>query len=517
MLKLIKVLNNQQLYALYCTIVFLIMLPIVNQISFYQNDDWVYYLNVEYFLKGDFRLHPYLGPTFYTQGLLAAVFAKLFGIAKLPILTLLIAVSNIYIFGVIVLKHLKSNLTLTILLATIVFFNPIYVYLTLGFMTGHYFLLFLLLSIYIFLEFNTSDNKAYLYLLWIIIFAGLNVRQVALAIPLSIGVYYIWGKKYKLGAVNFLIFGLYYYYYSYIFPLTPRIKEVPLQFHHLQEVDYLLAIIWGTLIMLCAFLLPVWWSLVDLKKVSKYKYFILGMLAILIWTLMIYTFKPATVSWGEFPYFENTFERTGYYPRGIAGTKYQFKGIYDLYKYWDLAAKVTLVISVAYIAANKKFKELINFYLIFGCVYIGMLLLTETFYDRYLLPLLPITVLYILELKPKFTKMLFIALTGFAVFLVYYGYTFSMDFVLSNKYIWEKSQKLVKENNANPESIHGTNAWKLTYRNYSRDYEYYFTYDSQHVNTELTTLYNLVEEKNIEFPFNLSVDPKIFLYQLKSD
>src|SRR3989339_2111301 len=73
-------------------VLFFLLLPLSLKIDFMQNDDWVYYGMVESFMKLDFRLDPLSAPTFYTQGVLGTLFAWLFGLESLPVLTLFISV-----------------------------------------------------------------------------------------------------------------------------------------------------------------------------------------------------------------------------------------------------------------------------------------------------------------------------------------------------------------------------------------------------------------------------------------
>src|SRR3989344_1075884 len=148
-------LSDRDKWLLICALIFLLILPLSLKIDFYQNDDWVYYKNVEYFLNGDFRLDPYLGPTFYVQGLMGMLFSKLFGLGRLPILTLIVSVVNLFILGVILLKFFKKKLFDTLLLSFLYFFNPVQVYSMWGFMTDNYFMLCFFTAMYFFLEYET--------------------------------------------------------------------------------------------------------------------------------------------------------------------------------------------------------------------------------------------------------------------------------------------------------------------------------------------------------------------------
>jgi len=103
-------------------------------------------------LKIDFSLHPWVAPTFYAQGMLALVFAKGFGLSRLPVLTLLVSILNFFLVTEIVRRFLNKSITTSVLAGLLFLFNPVTLYLTWGFMSGHYFLLFCLIAIYLFLE-----------------------------------------------------------------------------------------------------------------------------------------------------------------------------------------------------------------------------------------------------------------------------------------------------------------------------------------------------------------------------
>jgi cell division protein FtsW (lipid II flippase) len=218
------------------------------------------------------------------------------------------------------------------------------------------------------------------------------------------------------------------------------------------------------------------------------------------------------VSWGEFPYLENTWERTGLYPRGVIGTKYQFKFNYDLYNYWNLGAKVVLILFISYLLVILEKKKLLDFNLIFVILYLGLMLLSETFYDRYLLVIVPFVLLFLLK-NVKINKFNFLLNTGFLLFLSFYTYQFTMDFVTINNYVWNKSTELVNAQNIAPSDIEGNNAWKLNYRNLTHNYLYVFSYDSKKINDDFKINYSLVEEKTIKYPINFFINPKVYLYK----
>ncbi|KKS03118.1 MAG: hypothetical protein UU64_C0006G0028 [candidate division WWE3 bacterium GW2011_GWF2_41_45] len=487
---------------------FLLLLPLSLKIDFMQNDDWVYYGMVENFMKLDFRLDPLSAPTFYTQGILGTLFAGIFGLQSLPILTLIISVLCFFVFYIILLRHFNLGRFESVLVSLLLFFNPLFIYSVWGFMTENYFLLFMLLSILFYLESVNVPSRKNLFLYVVFIFLALNIRQVALVLPLSGFVYSLFKRNVRPLLLNLGVLVGLGVYYVFIFPLTAEMSEKSLQFHHLQSSPYVYSLIYGSFILATALLLPLLLPIFKEKKKLKWALF-LG-LAVVAYILLNRYFQPSKVSWGEFPYFENTLERKGFYPRGVLGTKYYFKYMFDLYRHWDSAAKIVLSLFVAY--AVLKIKKINGLWAVFTIIYMGVMTVTETYYDRYLLILIPVLIFIILGVN-GFGKVNKFLSVSFLAFLIFYNYQFSMDFILVNKYIWNKSEELVVKYDKEPRRVQGTNAWKLKYLNERRNYVFDFTYDSSEINKSYRDLYTTEEGKKIEFPGSLWVKPYIYLYQ----
>ena len=500
---------------------FLLAFPLIKTIDFMQNDDWVYYKTTADFMKGVIQLDPYIGPTFYLQGFMGALWAYFFTLETLPILTLIITVLNFFIFATILIKFFKQSWLTATIIGSIYLFNPLNVYTAIGYMTTQYFMFFLLLSVFTFLLFEKNQKYVYLFLTLFLSFLGLLIRQVSLAIPLSMAIYFTLKKDFKktlLSIISSIFFGV---IYNFLIPLTPRIREVGLQLHHFKEIKYTYSLIYGILIILAAFLLPfiisVFLEKSQLKTVITQKKKLCAFLIISIFLFITLNklFMPQEISWGEFPYFENTFERTGFYPRGVSGTKYHFMGSYDLYRFWDLAAKIGVAVLLSYILLFQR--KFLNFHFIFIVVYLLLMVTVETFYDRYILILIPPAIMYLLSIqKIEFNLGQMIVKILFGFFLMFLSYQFAMDFILVNKYIWNKAKEISKSKNIPEKRILATNAWKLNYINDERDYTYNFSYDSQVINETYRCCYYLVEVNEINYPLNIFVNPKIYLYQARS-
>ena len=487
---------------------FLLMLPLSIKIDFMQNDDWVYYGMVESFMKLDFRLDPLSAPTFYTQGVLGTLFAWLFGLESLPVLTLFISVLCFFVLYVILLRHFDLGRFGSVLVSLLMFFNPLFIYSVWGFMTENYFLFFMLLSILFYLETVKTGGRKNTLLYVLFIFLALNIRQVALVLPLSALVYALFKREKSQILLNLGVLAGLGVYYVLLFPVTAEMMEKSLQFHHLKNTPYVYSLIYGSFILMTALLLPILIPVFKEKKKLKWALF-LG-LALAAYILLNRYFQPQKVSWGEFPYFENTLERKGFYPRGVLGTKYYFKYMFDLYRHWDSAAKIVLSAFVAYVLL--KFKKINGLWAVFTIIYMGVMTVTETYYDRYLVILIPVLIFLILGID-GFKLIHKILVIPFLGFLIFYNYQLSMDFILVNKYIWNKSEELVVAYDKEPRRVQGTNAWRLKYLNERRNYVFDFTYDSPEINKPYRDLYTTEEVKKIEFPGSLWVRPNIYLYQ----
>jgi hypothetical protein len=500
-------------------VLFLICLPLSLKITFPQNDDWVYYGMVENFLNGNFVLDPISAPTFYVQGLMGLAFAAIFTINRLPVLTLLVSILGFNVFYMILLR-ITNHKAISLVLSLLFFFNPLFVYSMWGFMTENYFLLFVLLSIYFYTVYEDNKSRKSLLVLYFMVSLAFMVKQAALFLPLGFSLYSLLKKDLRQFFNHLLGFtGLFGLYLSF-FPRTKEMFQKSLQFQHFSESDYVYALVYGSLLLLVAFLLPLVITTMfsAAKKAKSKSTIVLGILIVITYVIFNFLnnkYEPNKVSWGEFPYLENTFERTGFYPRGIGGTKYQFRGIFDLYKYWDLFAKIAISgLLVSLIVVGRK---RLNVYGVLIMTCLGLMVVTETFYDRYLLPLVPLLILYLItalgtDLK-NISKALYLFVWGFVGFLAFYSYQFSMDFVLSNKYVWEKSTELVQTKNVEPAQVQGTNAWKLVYGGVKSKYVYDFSYDSQNVNAGYKCCYEIIEEKKIEFPLSFFIEPKVYLYK----
>lgn len=494
-----------------CVCLLLLILPLTLQISFMQNDDWVYYGMVKSFIAGDFRLADLAAPTFYAQGIPASLFALIFGLQVLPLLTLIVGVISFYIVVKILVNYFKTGFLVAVLLALLLFFNPVSMYSVLGFMSEYYFILYTLTGLYFCLKFEQLNNSRYFLLANIFIIVSFFVRQLGLVLSLAFAGSLLLQKKYKAAAVQVLISCIVYALYMLVFPKTPEMIEKPLSLSKFNDVRYLFSLGYGISIYLAAFCLPVLIAIVALHKRVALKLVLAGLVCFAVFILANKYFEPQKLAWPDFPYLQNTWEQSGLYPRTITGVKYGFIGMTYLYQYWSFMAKF----GVGVLLLLPVIKRKLNIFILYLGIYIAVLFVTPEIYDRYLLPLFFVSIFYLISLYPQLfvTKSLKAALIVFLIPLIIYSYQLGLDFVRVNNYIWTRSAELVAKSGVDPKAIKSTNAWKLTYKNPTAQYSYMFNYDSYTAQPDLVCCWKLIETKDLGFTGSIFISPKIYLYQ----
>jgi len=394
-----------------------------------------------------------------------------------------------------------------IVLSLLMFLNPFHIYSIWGFMTENYFLLFLLLSFHFFLSSNTNKkgNKG-------------EGKNVVFAIFFALLAFFIR----QFGLILFAS----YFFYELLFPktdimLSRSISPAPLfDFNHMYKNIFMYFVYFAVFI----FPIVVLCFVEKLKKI-KGKILTAELVVPLVLTVLFFSiFGPMSLmkkrgseknlglveyklSRWEFPYMENTFERSGFFPDNISGgKKYKTYGSSDLFNIWGIVGVVGASILISLFLLDIK-RHLKNPSFVVFIFYFGMILILPVFYDRYLLHIFPFLLFTLAPLVVKVKKSLYLLLP-YVIFLGYLGYAFSADFVKVNRYVWEKSESLVVDRGVEREEIDGVHAWRKV--NGRKDVKYKFTYDSPELFEAKG--FELIEEKKIDFFLNPFRDFKVYLY-----
>lgn len=523
MILIIRKFIEKYLIELISLVLFASLVYLYSFINFYQNDDWNRNTTILRFLAGDFTLLQVTATTFYSQGVLGFLWASLLGPTKIPYLTLLISVLNFYLFWKILQIIGFSNQVNRFFLSLLFFTNPFHIYSSIGFMTENYVIFYLLLALFFYLKYEKELKINFLIFSAIFGFLAFYAKQSALVFLFGGLVFFLLNKKWLESKIFGSSTALSLISYYFIFPRTSEMRDKDFSFLNL-NFDYIFSLTYGSLIYLSFFTLPlifyILWNFINERKYLKI--FLVLLFTTCTYFVSNYFFKPGLISWEEFPYFENTFERTGFLPRTIDGTKYQFKFNYDLYYYLDIFSKIALsfLVTIFLFKFIEKFKNRniifqpnnINLYIIL--INFGLMCFVSIFFDRYLLIFLPFFILFFINSNLlSNTKFLSIFLIPFVIFQSYFSFLLASDFIYSHNYIWSKSAELVQFEDINPRNIDATGAWNRTHK--LQNPIYIFSYDSPKINENYRKNFILVETKEINFKGNLFINPKIYLYKSK--
>lgn len=496
--------------------IFLAALPLYLNVNFMQNDDWAYYQNIQNFLNWNFNLIPKTAPTFYSMGALATLWSVIFGIKLIPILTLVITIANFYLFILILESKFKFSKFTNICISSLLLTNFFHSYSSIGFMTENYLIFFLLLAILYFEKFETKRKIIYLHFSNIFGILTFLVKQPGIIFMTATALYFLLKKEYskfKIQAIYLISLVL---FYLFLFPKTSEMTKKNFLIDNFLEPNYIYSLVYGILIYLAFFTLPLIFS--SLSSVISFRNFNLKKISIFIalfivsYILTNKFFRPQFLAWAEFPYFQNIFERTGFLPRTLSGTKYQFKFNFLFFQYIDVLAKFAVSLSISLFAL--RYKKLLSVYSISIFGFIFLMLFVSPFFDRYILYAVPLSIILLCDYISDnlSTRLLIFA---FVLFQAYFSYFMTSDFIKTHNYVWNKSKEIANGDANKAFDMLSSGAWTNTFGRNRVNPAYIFTYDSPQKNPELLQNYNLISSKRIEFFGNLFINSEIYLYKIK--
>lgn len=505
------------------TMLTLILLPVSFLINYMQNDEYTHYLMVQKFMKGDFGLDPYLGATFYTQGFFATLFAIFFGISRIPVLTFLLSTAGGLVFSLLLWKHLKVNYILSVLLGLLLYLNPFYLYSTWGFMTENYFMFFYILSLYAIYRFINKPLLISFVFANTLIVLSYGVRQFGIFTSVSFLLYLLFFLKQKKWFFKQLVLTLALIgFHFFIFPQTPQMYDSRLIFENLKDVDKIFTIVNIIGIYLGVFVFPL--VLTSLLKIKKKKFIFVLLMSMVTFFYFEKKFEPENIIFTtrdregtfnteqisvQFPYLKNIFTRKGFYEDNLPGDKYTFPGFFDLFNGLNIIGNVTFVLTISLLVF--KFKKIDKFSLIYLTVFSGVMVLSPRIFDRYLIVLVPVSIILLSGLFKKVKHMNYLIMP-FVLFWLFLGYQFSADNILVNRYVWNKSLEIHNSLGVEKNKINADHSWRQLYPNPSKYREYHFTYKNFGRAAE-NEEYELIDEFRIRFPLNFYNNPVIYTYK----
>jgi hypothetical protein len=486
-----------------------------------QNDDWVYYKTIESFLRGIPYIDPYISATFYGQAYLGTAFAKIFGIPKLPILTLIVSVVTIYVFAETIRKFFVKKSLSAILISLFLLFNPFFAYSVWGFMTENYFLVFFIASLYFIERFNNKENEFLSFVFSILcILLSYSVRQFGL---ITLATFVLWlclkGKFWYM-LIGTIIFSLVITIHFNLLPERWGYFENELAISNIRNTRIIFTKCLAFAVYLTAFLFPlVGLSFVKFINIRKWYFWFCVLLSAVSFVYCLKVFYPKVLYNTNFYFFENTVTRHGFFSSLYGYNRYRFILSDSFYALWETISKIFIIpiTAIGIFTAVRSIKYP-NFYLMHIASFVFLLLISPYMYDRYILPLFPLTILFLFStLHGRLAST--VSLVGIGLFLIFlflYTYNYSLDFVLKNNYIWSRSLELTRKGTI-LSNIYATRGWKKYFGESRNDPEFLYGYTNndrfERINAKED--YILHEQHRLEFPLNLYKDPVVNLYKRK--
>jgi len=460
-------------YYLLLSLLFFISELIVNPVAdFPLNDDWTYGKSVWILnQEGQFDVGNFAAMTLFTHIMWGYLFVKAFGFS-FTVLRVSILVSSL--IGIFVLNKLVSTISkskLTGFIACLVLlFNPLYFNLSNTFMTDVNFNTVLLLCCYFAYDFFKEKKTASFTLVFVMSTLLVLIRQYGIIVPLcfAFACLFITKKKwlYFMAAVlgMIVVYAVFKYYESYLKGILPQWASYKFS----GQVNPGSQVFWDTLTnnwnmrykqILQHVLIYVFpFTLIFSKDVIKsFRTLTVLLIFLLGFCAAYFLFKNE-----KFP-FGNVFSNmslgveTFYQTLSLESINYRFptyapdfENIMMLVKYCFSGAALSILILAIprLIKSNMRIpqqKPEIIFLISLFCAYTFMILITESYFDRYHIPLITLSLILFSFLNVRFQinyKPALIVVAG----MFYISVFGTKDYVELNRIRWEAYAYLKKEN-----------------------------------------------------------------------
>ena len=422
--------------------------------NFPLNDDWVYSYSVSHFLDtGAIKINDWNAATTVFQIWWGILFSKVFGfsLGNLKIAVLILSFAGA-IFSFLMLEQLKYKHTLFPVILLI--FNPIYFLLSVSFMSDVPYLSMFIAAVYFYLKGILEDREGYVFIGSIFAAFAYLTRQLGILIPVGIFCYFIFFDRKKLSIKSFftiilvplLVFIAHWYWFNYIHGLT-WVSKAGLVSALAPDKFYFRFV--SALFYFGLFALPYSFikSIKTTEKLSMWKPLAVISLSFLLFIhLLVYNVLP---------FFDNSMHKSGLGTLTISGMGLKDAFLLSSNNFWII---LTILCGISVILVfNKLLKgnfskgELI---VIISClIQFFVSAIRFKFFDRYLLVLLPLAVLFaakFINFKKLSAKIVF---SMILIFMTAYSFLGTKDYLTWNHAKWDLGNKLISDFGYKPEEI----------------------------------------------------------------
>lgn len=440
-----KIFTDRNIYIIFVILFILQILFISPWGEFALNDDWVHSLAIYNFLNSGHLDYPHwLSPNSHLNIFYGILFTKVFGFSfSLLRFTNLFFSFTIIIFFYKFLRNFETKPLIAALLSLLLWFNPIFFNLSYTFMGDIPALLLLLFSIYFYYSgFKNSKNKK-LFLGSCFAVLGFFVRQVNIFLLFAAGLYFLIKKGFKWKQI-FHLFVLPFFILVIVYFILYKIGAIPgaVGSRFLPEgwsyTRHIITNIWHFILLLSFFSLPISLSLF-FKNFSwlKTKKF---------WLLLCFAgifFVIALLNNHLFPGMGNIINIFGLGPSlSVLQGDLSVWGNNSTYVIINIILVFGAVINSFLLFDKKLFQEDMQFSYIFFVIYLLTIVSVFSF-DRYLLILLPIILLYYSRVLKLYSWSISVFLITLFIFIIY-STIGTYNYLSWNKIRWNLADNLVE-------------------------------------------------------------------------
>jgi hypothetical protein len=466
-------------FEIYLILIGCLSIFLVNPIGdFPLNDDWAYSQSVwSLYQHGELTMNNWPAMTLVAQVVWGTLFCKVFG---LSFLSLRISTLLTGLFGIITYHKLAERFSLnkhvTAFSTLVIFFNPLFFSLSFTFMTDVHFLSFMLFSIYFFFKYLDKEKTTFLLLATLFSVVSTMIRQPGIIIPLAFALTLL--QKRKDIRRIFIV----------IIPFTitlgflllhslwlNKIVENPVKVAGINELI-------GSLISI-----DLYQILVRISKTFLYAGLFLLPLLMLYWkniknnfikaklkaTIIIIPVVILLLIGGVHYPANNILYNLGLGPKVLKDSYWNMNlspHINDqvwivFMKILSVSGAVMLLLALSpKIRPNKnEFQDqnspaidqakVFLFFIIAG--YIILLLISSSYFDRYVIPLLCFASLLIISKKIDYSGFQKYLATGFLAVMILFSIAATHDYLSWNRARWKAANFLLNELKISPEEIDG--------------------------------------------------------------
>lgn len=503
---------NENKYFLTLLIIFAISELIISPLgNFPLNDDWSYAKSVLiYHNEGKYEIGDFGAMTLFTHLVWGILFTKLFGFSfiVLRFSTIISSIIGLYFLNKLVVA-ISNNKALGFITCLVLLFNPMYFCLTNTYMTDVNFNTLLIIACYLAFIFFKSQKLHHAVLFFITCIALVLVRQFGIIIPLAFLFGCLFLKEKRFYSFGLALFGIFVVvlslkiYENYL----SEIVSVGSTYKFSGKIDLLTMGFWSSMflnmkqrfntsllqIVFYSFPLAMLYLPSCLKNLKPKAILMITVITgILVYFLFVdepFPYKNifSNMCVGPETFYEST---QTYIPHTYSES---FTSIMRMCKFLFSFISIFVFLSVVLkLFLEKNVISVLNPKVIFLAVaflaYLFMIFITESYFDRYSIPIITIGLIAFSFFNKKFEINLWLSLVPL-ILIFYISVAGTKDYFTLNEKKWEAFNYLKKEKNIDPNLINAgfeVNCWnegQKTWFSYFislEGYDYLIQFKSEH-------------------------------------